>query len=173
MAYLGRKFTLSKWSEVDDCAAADGITYCLRTSANSLSFWLAESLDDKAINDIVLAFVANGEKLEKIDIVLIDEVFFTDNGINLESTDGITKVEDLVPNHRDITGLNIRKLEIISREILRQTQEFEKLSDEDIEKYTTIKIFTRQDVKNIILDAIASNRLDDNLLSDKLRAKLN
>ncbi len=173
MGYLGRKFTLAKWSELDNSVCADGVTYCLRTSGNTLSFWKSENLDDASIEDIVLAFVANGDKIERIDIILLDEDFFGANNIGIEETDGNTKVDDLVKNHRDVVSLNIKKLEILSIEMLGLVKEFTSLEEEDeIEKYQKIKRFTVEEIKAILKKAIADGRVAVESLSAKLIAKL-
>ncbi|WP_379089947.1 hypothetical protein [Pedobacter sp. UC225_65] len=158
--------------ELEDSVCADGVTYCLRTTGNTLSFWVANDLEDKSIQDIVLAFVANGEKLEKQEIILIEEEFFVKNGIQVVSTKGNTKVDDLIESHKDLVSINIKKLEIVSNEILKQVKDFSALTDEEIEKYLTIRIFDKEEVKAILLQAIQENRLKEEMISDKLRQKL-
>lgn len=172
MAFLGRKFTSSKWTELEDSVCADGVTYCLRTSGNTLSFWVANDLDEKAVKDIVLAFVANGDKIEKQEIVLINESFFKENGLEILDTDGNTKVDDLIKSHKDIISLNLRKLEIISNEILAQVKALSQVPDEHLNEFLTIRMFDKNEVKEILLEAIKENRLKENLLTEKLRAKL-
>lgn len=173
MGYLGRKFTLAKWSELENSVCADGVTYCLRTSGNTLSFWKSENLDNSSIEDIVLAFVANGDKVERLDIILLDEQFFDENELSVENTDGNTKVEDLIKNHRDVVSLNIRKLEILSSEILQKVKEYGNLEEEvDIENYPNIRRFTVDEIKNILNKAIDDKRISEDSLSSKLLAKL-
>lgn len=173
MGYLGRKFTLSKWSELENSVCADGVTYCLRTSGNTLSFWKSVDLDDKSIEDIVLAFVANGDKIERIDIILLEEDFFAKNDIGIEETDGNTKVDDLVKTHRDVVSLNIKKLEILSLEMLSLVKEFTRIdNEEEIERYKKIRRFTVDEIKAIIKKAIDDGRVTEEGLSAKLLAKL-
>jgi len=173
MAYLGRKFTLAKWAKIEDLVCADGVTYCLRTSKNTLSFWVAPELNDQSIKDIVLAFVANGEKLEKQEIILIDEQFFIDNNLTVVNTDGNTKVDDLIKNHKDIVSLNIRKLEVISNKILNQVEELRLLDEDQLDSYMTIKMYDQEEVKEILLVAIREGRLKESSLNSKLLEKLN
>lgn len=94
MPFLSRKFSRSKWEGCDpykpDEIPADAITSDLRTSANTLSFWICtdEEVARRDLRTTVLAMAANYERLDKIDVCWISEAEAEDAGLILNPSSG-------------------------------------------------------------------------------------
>jgi len=56
--------------------SADAVTTDLRTRNNNLSFWQCSEKTNKEIENVVLAIAAGRDKIDRIDIVLIDDMDF-------------------------------------------------------------------------------------------------
>ncbi|MBO1537574.1 hypothetical protein [Pseudomonas sp. OA65] len=160
MTYLVRKITMSKWSVSDEPGPvnADAITHCLKTSGNTLSFWRVDSPADVAQG--VLAIAAANDRLDTIDIVVIDESQFLEKGIEIRQTPGQTVCSDLVDTHRDLAQLNITHLGFVSDAIADQIRQGK------TERFTLTKL------RVIILDALKSGRLSYELLSEGIQKKI-
>lgn len=160
MSYLVRKITMSKWSITDDPAPvnADAITQCLKTTSNTLSFWKIESPADVAQG--VLAIAAANDRLDTIDIVIIDENHFLERGIEIRATPGNTVCPDLVDTHRDLAQLNIVHLGFVSDAIADQIRQGK------TERYTLTKL------RELIQKALDSGQLKYELLSEGIQKKV-
>jgi hypothetical protein len=172
MAHLARKITLSKWSKIDDAISADAITSCLRTTKNTLSFWTVDKLNKESIEEVVLAMASSGEKLDKMDLVLISVEFFNRCNISIVEEIGNSKVEDLNYTHRDAVNLNLPKISAISSEILDQIEAIRNLTAVELEQNLMVKTFTIKEIKAIIVTAIAKGRLDKSILSEKIQSQI-
>jgi len=101
--YLARKITRSKWDPkpyTGEGVRADAITSCLRTQEDSLSFWRCNH-DPLDVKEVILA-LALGEKrdrLDKIEIVLLEQKRLISDGFVFKPTDGDTLVSDLRARH--------------------------------------------------------------------------
>lgn len=160
MSYLVRKITMAKWSITDEPAPinADAITQCLKTSGNTLSFWRINTPDDIAQG--VLAIAAANDRLDTIDIVLIEEKHFLDKGIEIRETPGQTVCADLVDTHRDLAGLNITHLGFVSEAIAEQI------------RLGNTKRYTLTKLRELIHDAMATGLIRYDLLSEGIRKKV-
>lgn len=160
MSYLVRKITMSKWSISDDPRPvnADAITQCLKTTKNTLSFWKVDSPAD--IEQGVLAIAAANDRLDTIDIVIIEEKHFLERGIEIHTTPGQTVCVDLVDTHRDLAELNITHLGYVSDAIAEQ------IRNGSTERYTLTKL------KALIQGALDTGRLKYELLSEGIRKKV-
>ncbi|TVR63975.1 MAG: hypothetical protein EA420_06150 [Candidatus Competibacteraceae bacterium] len=87
MAYLARKITRPKWESREGFAAgeipADAVTADLRTTGNTLSFWTCEPPPDDGIRAVVLALATGADRLDRMDLVWVEEEAFRANGIAL------------------------------------------------------------------------------------------
>jgi hypothetical protein len=161
MSILVRRITRAKWGEniiPYENVPADAITNCLKTTDNALSVWRIES--EEELNDAILALIT-GKKQEtfsKIDYVLIDENKLIDQGLLLVDSDGDTVVDDLVKKHRNISDLSYKKLGIIKDLIL------------DCINNDKCHLFSRQQIKILVMNAIESGKLQKEKLNDKLVA---
>lgn len=164
MPYLVRKINKAKWpkenySEFEiNNLKADAITSCLRTSGDTLSTWEISSIDN--LSQAILALVSTFERLDKIDVVIIDETDLTSSGFEIESTPGNTPVEKLKQTHKDITGLTYQTIGNFSKLLL------DTMGEGRTERYTVKK------VRNLLLSAIESGELDIHSLKESLRDSL-
>src|SRR5690242_12787302 len=126
LKYLARKISRSKWEiklpEHPNEIRADAITACLRTTQDSLSFWQCKR-DEQDIAEVVLALSAPMDKIETIDIVLLDKDTMVSNNLSLEATEGITPVADLRNRHIDLVNLDMIRLCHVGREIAAKVRQ--------------------------------------------------
>jgi hypothetical protein len=100
---LVRKVNKAKWINADNVKeppSADAITGCLRTTNNTLSVWRINN--ETELEDAVLAIVSGQERLDTIDVIVLDDEHFIKCKISTEETEGRTPVEDLKSTHRDL-----------------------------------------------------------------------
>jgi hypothetical protein len=165
MSFLVRKINKAKWpkgnlSEFDTSnLRADAITSCLRTTNDTLSIWEISSTDE--LSEAVLALVSSFEKLDKIDVIILEKTEITSKGFNIEDSPGNTPVIELINTHKDIVGLTYQTIGIFSKLLL-----------DIMENEERTKRFTVKKVKQILLEAIESGRLDINSLKKSLRESL-
>ena len=139
---------------------ADAITADLRTQGNSLSFWQCNLGEENDIEDAALAIAAGRERLDRLEIIWLDEEKIRADGQALRDSDGRTPVSDMVDSHIDLVGLNYNLLGIVAQRVVHAIEE---------NRYRRL---TRTRVKNLIASAIEQGRINANLLSDKLRVEL-
>ncbi|WKW33196.1 hypothetical protein KIH13_04725 [Pseudomonas viridiflava] len=151
---------MSKWSITDDVVPvnADAITQCLKTTGNTLSFWRINSPAD--ILEGVLAIAAANERLDTIDVVVIEEACFLQRGIAIRETPGQTVCPDLVSSHRDLAELNIVHLGFVSEAIAEQI------------RLGKTERFTLTKLREIIQGALKTGRLSYDLLSEGIQKKV-
>ena len=162
MAFLVRKISKAKWHtdgySEGDPANADAITNCLRTSKNSLSFWSIDSLDQ--LHDAVLAIVSANDNLDTVDVVIIDEGFFSESGLTVIQTDGNTRCKELVNWHRDLVELDANTLSILASKVAYLVSKGES------------KRITLAELKRLLSEAIDSGKLEYSKLSPNVQKKL-
>lgn len=172
MSFLARKVTLSKWVKIENEISADAITSCLRTSKNELSFWVIEDENDDLLREVALVLGSGGERVEKVEIVLINSQTLIDKGFEIVENPGVSKVDDLNKKHRDIINLNLPKLGTLSEEIMSEIGKSSELDEEEFAKYFKVKLFTKKEVEDIIVSAIVSKRLKFESLHEIMQGKL-
>lgn len=96
MSFLVRKITRSKWPD-DFCELhdikADAYTD-LRTTNNALSFWKIE--EERELEDVMLALATGPNcSLEKVTVAWVDEEELQSKGIEIETSEGDTVIDDL------------------------------------------------------------------------------
>jgi len=62
-----------------------------------------------------LALATSAQKIEKIDIALVDREAFKNKKISVEQNPGNTLVKSLIDKHVDITSLDIHKLVSVAK----------------------------------------------------------
>lgn len=110
MTYFARKIARAKWDPkpgmLPDAIRADALTGCLRTTDDTLSVWACDgTLAD--IAEVALALVAQGNTLDKLDIVLLEQRELEDKGITPVATPGETPLADLRARHHDLANLDM------------------------------------------------------------------
>jgi len=160
MALQVRKINKAKWLRADIVNSAeipaDAITNCLRTQQNNLSVWRIKSEDE--IENAVIAISSGQERLETIDIVILNSEYLEQNGIEFMATEGITALktpkEDI---HFDMIELTYKKLGVIAYHIV------EKFKEKKVFRYTRTKL------KDILKNANNEKKLDINELSEDIK----
>lgn len=164
MSFLIRKITRSKWprenyeSLTSNDISADAVTSCLRTTRNTLSTWEVSSTQE--INEAILALVSGFERIDTIDIVIIEKQELLDKGFELINTPGLTPVVDLVETHIDISSLNYASIGGFSEIMI------ECLKSEKVLRYNKKKLI------NILEEAIKAGRVEKEKLKDGVLEKL-
>ena len=159
--FLAHKITKAKWTKktgiVHGGIPADAITADLRTRDNTLSFWKCGSGSEESVRDVILALATNHERIEKIEVAWIsDEDLKTDNQ-NWKSTDGETRVPDLITQHVDIYHLDYIRLGKVAHRVMTALDEGHYL------------LLTRARVRKLIAAAVVQNRVELATLQDKVR----
>jgi len=163
MSYLVRKINKAKWHQIDlendNDVSADAITSCLRTRSNSLSVWKIGNEDD--LDLAVLALVSNQDHLESIDVVILEQDALENKyNINVVASPGITPINSMVNDHRDLKNLRFSSLESMKNHIV------ERIRDNKIKRYT------RGTLKELLNNAIEEGIVKFDDLKESVRSKL-
>jgi hypothetical protein len=126
MSFFVRKIEKSKWTQNDifheEPVSADAITICSKTKDNTLSIW--EIDDISQIENVVMAMIASGDKLDTLDIVYFSDELLYEKGLNIKVVPGKTRYSKMIGQHRDIIDLNYPKIgsyaEIIVNELVNK-----------------------------------------------------
>ena len=151
--FLARKITLAKWEAERELSegeiSADAVTADLRTRENKLSFWRCGS--ETEVEDAALALAAASERVNKFDIVWVDEGELKTDGQTLEDTEGQTPVTELVERHVDVCRLDYVRLGNVAHHVITAIKE---------ERCTRLN---RRRVTDILVAAVEQERvnLDD------------
>lgn len=156
---LARKITRAKW-QAEGLGAAEIPADALgdmRTFNNDLSWWRT---DEAGLSNVALALGAAAEKAAKIELVWIEEQALAEAGLVLVNTLGDTPVAELQGMHGDVQRLDTSRLltltAIVSGALTANRH----------------KIFTLEDVRKLIVDAVLAGKVQEEQLSQKLRGEL-
>ena len=159
--FLARMISQAKWRQLEwmneGDISADALTCDLRTLENNLSFWRCNEASIKDIEDVALAIASGRDKIEKIDLVLINDSHLK-NDCKTKESKGRTPVENLVDLHVDVFELNYYRLGVIARCIASA------IADDQCYRVTKKRIETL-----LITAIIEEERLLIGNLNDKLR----
>lgn len=162
MSYLVRKFNRAKWAQTNPETgdiAADAITSCLKTSNNELSFWRIDNKIEDEINAIIVAMTAGGDRVDTIDVAIIDEEELKKYCKIVDST-GNTPVEDMKDKHCDLVELTHSKLGSIANLIYDEI------------KSNSYKRITTKPLKALLYIALNANKFQPEELQPTMRADL-
>ena len=162
MSYLVRKINRAKWEATDSSTndfAADAITICLKTRNNELSFWRLNTINDDEISKVIVAIMSSLEKIDTIDIAIIDENKIKDHCL-IKDTPGNTPMDEMKNRHCDMVNLTYSKIGKIAELIYDEV------------KNKRSKRLTEKNLKGLILAAISSKQLSPESLHSSLRADL-
>lgn len=173
MSVFVRKINKSKWPSQEDLSSkcdeeilpalkADALTSCLRTSNNELSVWVVEDASKDEINKAVLALITN-QKLERLDrmhIVYFEGADLEILKIDAQNSPGETIINEYKDLHKNITELNYEKIGKVCTIITSS-----------LRKGLTFS-YPERELKNLILNAINSQLIDQKKLHMSLQQKL-
>lgn len=157
MSYYVRRVKRTVWPEENtdlkvaldnfDDMLADPLTDCTRTSNGTLSLWsINEKEDDK--NAIIALITAPDQKtISGMEIIYITENHLEEYSLNVNKTNGRTSVNELVPTHYDIVGVNYKKLQDVGKLILSilMTEGSKKIGRSDV--IEILKCYLFSDIK--------------------------
>ncbi|ASF16513.1 hypothetical protein FJD32_000795 [Shewanella sp. LC6] len=132
MAYLLRKFSLSKWQNNlennHENYEADAITGCTRTKGNTLSVWQSATtnFDDDEVKDLIVALAISMDEPATIDVLWLEENWLAESGLEIESKLANTKFSRINDRHKDLVNLDHSKLGIMAHHIVNQAKDTNK-----------------------------------------------
>jgi hypothetical protein len=164
MVYLARKITRARWESREGFAAgeipADAVTADLRTTDNTLSFWICEPPPDDGIRAVVLALATGADRIDRMDLVWAEDDAFRANGIALNPSEGRTPVASLRGQHVDLIRLDLGRLATVATlvaEALTRNQQ---------------RRFTRRKVIEIVVEAIHHELLSVSELDSRVSEEI-
>ena len=159
--FLARMITRSKWEPkrglLSGEISADAVTADLKTCDNSLSFWRCPSGTDVELEDVVLAIATAREKVEKVEIVWLDDEDLRTDGQTLINSDGRTPVAELVSQHVDVCYLDYNRLGKVAHRVV---------SAFDEGRFCRL---TRARILVLLASAVRKSRVDLKDLKEKVR----
>ena len=161
--FLARKINRAKWDKKEGLAEgeipADAVTFDLRTTNNSLSFWECDSsLEGKeSVKDVVLAMSAAGDYIETLQFIWLTDEELNSNDQKLDPSPGRTPVKDMVARHLEVGRLDCLRLGMVALNIATA-----------LEKKQYCR-FTKKQVGELLVSAVDDGRVDLNDLSDTLQ----
>ena len=125
--FLARKISRAKWEAKEELSegeiSADAVTVDLHTKGNTLSFWRCGGGREVEVEEAALAIAAAGQRVDKIDIVWVDENELKTDGQTLEDTPGRTHVTELINRHVDVCRLDYVRLGNVAHRVLAAIEE--------------------------------------------------
>ncbi len=172
MSYFIRMIAKQKWekisemdlSSIPDDVPSDFFTSEFRTQNNTLSVWKVEELSDESICKVAKALASSRDKIDRLDLIFLDEERLRRNCIQLEHSPEAadTPFEELKEHHYDLVNLNYNSIgNIISCAL--------EIYQADSENSRRI---TRSDVKRLLQDAITNNEIKKEKLKTTLQKDL-
>lgn len=166
MAYYVRKISRAKWQsnplsiDPEEAKAeilqvsSDAITNCIKTKGGRLSLWKLDNKTD-TIDDIV-PLISGFEKLDKCDIVYIEDSVLIDEGFNMEQspTDANTPIESLKENHYNVIVQDYDGLGKFAKVILMSLGNHKRYSSNDVKRKLKSMIENREIDKELLAKSL-------------------
>ena len=164
MSLLVRKISRAKWPEKNstikiDNLQADAVSE-LRTSKNTLSFWAIDNVSELKNAVVALAVAPLASRLEKIDVIWIDDKDLTQLGIEIEPTKGVTAAIEYADTHRDVCNLTYSSLGIMAKAVM------------DAIHAGRHERIGKKEVKDYVKEALLNGYIDLNLCKDEMKTEL-
>lgn len=151
------KWTTPHWACIDNIPS-DAISGDLRTINNTLSFWRIPGDDAAANDDALLALLGTMQRLDKIDVVYVEEQDLSP--IAIRSTLGDTFFEKASSLHVDLEELCFHSL-----------GQAAKVIGAEVFGGRSVRL-TRLDVKKRILAAVEAKKVSAEAIPSSLREDL-
>lgn len=130
------------------------------TCGHTLSLWRCGFGTPEEIEDVILAVAAGRQRIEKVELVWVDEEDLRSDGQFLVNTDGRTPVPDLVSLHIDVGRLDYVRLGQVASLVM---------SAFDEGRYCRM---TRKRVRELLVSAMNDGRVDAEGLHETIRAQV-
>jgi hypothetical protein len=156
----------AKWADAQGLGvgeiSSDAVTRDLPTLNNELSFWSCASTDDDELQETVLAMAANGDRLDKMDVVWLESTAVNVAAVTVQPSphNANTPVESIKSRHVDFARLDLVRLGKVA--ILMR----------DAVVGDCCKRFQKADVLKVLVKAVREGRLKLEQLKDDLRSKV-
>ena len=162
--FLARKIARAKWEPKQDLSegeiSADALTGDLRTTGNALSFWRCGKGAEDDVEEAVLAIATSGDRLDKIDIVWLDEADLRIDGQTLRNSPGATPIKELANRHVDVCRLDCVRLGSIAHRAVASIQA------------NRCRRLKRRQVRELVTTAVEQDRIDLDELPEHIRAEI-
>ena len=144
----------------DGAIQADAISVDLRTSGNKLSFWKCASDSEEHVANAVLAMAAGGKRIDKMQVVVLEDSILHDLGLTIVDSEGNTPIEELRDSHADLVHLDYLRLGQVARQVAEAARN------------EAQRLFEKDRVVTLIQAAVDENRVKRDDLSEEIRALL-
>ena len=162
--FVARKISSSKWEKHPEFSAgeirADAVTADLRTKGDALSFWRCGSGGITDVENVALAIAAAGDRIERVDVVWLPTDQLVEDRQTFMDSPGTTPVADLVNSHVDLTRLDLVRLGRLANRVV------EAIGAGRCQRVPQSR------VKSLLMNAVLTNRIDPQRLSQKIRGAL-
>jgi hypothetical protein len=167
--YVARKITRAKWTppliaNSSNAIRADAITACLRTHRDTLSLWTCVDNSKDGAREPVLALASMFERIDSLEVVILDRSLLEGEGFHFEETKSDTPVVSLKQRHLDLVNLTSNSLVRFAEILCPIIREKYGIGD----TYT----FTKKEVRKILADAVLAGQITQNDLQDKVREEI-
>lgn len=158
MGYYVRMLSRGKWEVIEDfqLAPADTLQSELKTTKNTLSLWYIKDLSEK--NEAVIALASARNKIDRLDILCIEEELLKDFSIKCSPETGLSPYEEFNKNHYDIQEVDYATLGEISKIILSKIKETERLAIGN--------------VSTLLIEAFGAGKLNKSTMEESLQMKI-
>jgi len=156
----------AKWEEAEGLEAgeisSDAVTRDLPTLNNELSFWSCSSAEDSELHETVLAVAANGDRLDRMDVVWLERADVETAAVTVRPSPqhANTPVETIKNRHVDFARLDLVRLGKIAT-LMR-----------DAVVGRGCKRFAKDEVLKVLVKAVRDGRLKLEQLKTDLRSKV-
>lgn len=164
MSVLARKITRAKWEQNPELGAgeiaADAATGDLRTTSNTLSFWRCATAAPDDLKRAMLALAANADRVDRLDVIYLEEEAVKDAGLATHETLGDTPVVSLRALHVDIARLDLVRLGAVARMVA------------DAHRTNAALRMTKKEVLDLVVSAVRGNLVGIGDLKGDMRTKV-
>jgi hypothetical protein len=138
----------------------EGVTSDLKIENSSLSFWACDPTQSSSLEQVVLALASGRDKLDRLDLVWLDEAAIAKAKARLVESPGDTPAQEIRDRHRDLTDFSLNGVFNLARGIAKAANG------------GRTKRWTKAEVLKILTDAANTNALDFSQLSEEIRDKI-
>ena len=165
MAFYVRKIARAKWSLLDPSSPdtienyrADTIANDLRTTNDTLSFWKSESLDQDALEPIIVINSLLGSNIRTINLLCVPDTLMTE--FDLKQEDGDTILHEYCGLHHNVISLSVGRLIDFASCVVLKT-----LASASTEQ-SLVKQIRAQDQLKTLIEWLDSGKLDYDELNE-------
>ena len=162
--FLARKITRVKWAAKQELSpgeiSADAVTADLRTQENSLSFWQCGIGEEAEVEEAALAIASAGDRVDRLDLVWLDDNVLRADGQTLKNTAGRTPVAELAKRHVDVYRLDYVRLGKVAHRVAAAIEE---------DRFLRLR---KARVAKLLAAAVKKGRIDLGNLTESVQAEV-